>query len=160
MTNALRIVALLILALAGAILVVALRARGWSALPELALLPVIALGLSRGWPAGAALGLAVGWVVDLVPPGGEPLGLTPILYALAGSLAGRASRVGPVPVRWVALVVLAAAAVPIVGRLLVGAWQGAQLDLAAAGLTLAATTVAGVVLVPPLLRLDREEPAW
>jgi len=160
MTNALRIAALIALALAGAVLVIALRARGWSALPDLALLPVLALGLSRGWPAGAALGLAVGWLVDLVPPGGDPLGLTPILYALAGSLAGRASRVGPVPVRWVAIVVLGAAAVPVVGRLLLGAWQGQQLDLATAALTIAATVVAGVVLVPPLLRLDREDPAW
>jgi len=160
MTNALRIAALIALALAGAVLVIALRARGWSALPDLALLPVLALGLSRGWPAGAALGLAVGWLVDLVPPGGDPLGLTPILYALAGSLAGRASRVGPVPVRWVAIVVLGAAAVPVVGRLLLGAWQGQQLDLATAALTIAATVVAGVVLVPPRLRLDREDPAW
>ncbi|MGA8046139.1 MAG: rod shape-determining protein MreD [Dermatophilaceae bacterium] len=160
MTTALRIAALLALALAGAVLVVALRARGWSAVPELALLPVVAFGLSRGWPAGAALGLVVGLLVDLVPPGGDPLGLTPILYALAGSLAGRASRVGPVPVRWVAIVVLGSAAVPVVGRLLLGAWQGQQLDLATAALTLAATVVAGVVLVPPLLRLDREEPAW
>ncbi|KAB7743327.1 hypothetical protein GA707_14615 [Nostocoides sp. F2B08] len=160
MTNTLRIAALLALSLAGAVLVVALRARGWSAVPELALLPVIALGLSRGWPAGTALGLATGWLVDLVPPGGDPLGLTPILYALAGSLAGRASRVGPVPVRWVALVVLGSSAVPIAGRLLLGATQGQQLDLATAALTLASTTVAGIVLVPPLLALDRGEPAW
>ena len=160
MTTALRIAALVAIALAGAVLVVGLRARGWSAVPELALLPVIAFGLSRGWPAGAALGLAAGWLVDLVPPGGDPLGLTPILYALAGALAGRASRVGPVPVRWVAIVVLGSAAVPIVGRLLLGASQGQQLDLATAALTLASTTIAGIVLVPPLLALDRGEPAW
>lgn len=62
--------------------------------------------------------------------------------------------------RWVAIVVLGAAAVPVVGRLLLGAWQGQQLDLATAALTIAATVVAGVVLVPPRLRLDREDPAW
>jgi rod shape-determining protein MreD len=160
MSRLLRLAVFLVLTLVGAVLVVALRARGWSAVPELALLPVIALGLSRGWPAGAASGLVAGWLVDLVPPGGDPLGLTPILYALAGSVAGRASRVGPVPVRWVAIVVLGAAAVPVVGRLLLGAWEGQRLDLATAALSLAATVIAGVLLVPPLLRADREEPAW
>jgi rod shape-determining protein MreD len=161
MPRVLRAALALALVIAGAVLVVTLRARGWSVLPDLALLPVVALALSRGWLAGALLGLAAGWVVDLVPPGGDPLGLTPILYALAGSLAGRASRVGPVPVRWVAIVTCGAAAVPAAGRLLQGAWLGRQLDVVPTLTGLLASVVVGALIVPPLLRLDRgEEPAW
>ena len=151
----------LALTLVAAVLVVTLRARGWPVVPDLVLLPVVALALSRGWLAGALLGLAAGWLVDLVPPGGDPLGLTPILYALAGSLAGRGSRVGPVPARWVAIVTLGAALVPAAGRLLQGAWLGRQLDVGPAALGVLATVLVAALVVPPLLRLDRgREAAW
>ena len=161
MPGVLRTLLALALTLVAAVLVVTLRARGWPVVPDLALLPVVALALSRGPLAGALTGLAAGWLVDLVPPGGDPLGLTPLLYAVAGSLAGRGSRVGPVPVRWVAIVTLGAAAVPAVGRLLQGAWLGRQLDLAPAAWSLLATVLAAVLIVPPLLRFDRgDEAAW
>ena len=127
----------LALTLVAAVLVVTFRARGWPVVPDLVLLPVVALALSRGWLAGALLGLAAGWVVDLVPPGGDPLGLTPLLYAVAGSLAviamtlllrrmGLAGRIGLVVI---ALSVLLVAVVPVVGAppivpLLLGAIVG------------------------------------
>ncbi len=161
MPRLLRTLLALALTLVAAVIVVTLRARGWPVVPHLVLLPVVALALSRGWLAGALLGLAAGWVVDLVPPGGDPLGLTPLLYALAGSLAGRGSRVGPVPVRWIAIVTLGAALVPAAGRLLQGAWLGRQLDAVPTALGLLATVLAAVLVVPPLLRLDRgSEPTW
>jgi hypothetical protein len=147
----------LTLALVGAVLTVTLRARGWPVVPDLALIPVVAVALSRGWVAGALTGLAAGWMVDLVPPGGEPLGLTAVLYAVAGSLAGRGSRVGPVPGRWVAIVLLAAAAVPAVGGLLRAAWLGRPVEAAPSLLTVAATVVVGLLVVPPFVRLDRSE---
>ena len=103
MPRLLRTVLALLLTLLAAVLVVTLRARGWPVVPDLVLLPVVALALSRGWLAGALLGLAAGWVVDLVPPGGDPLGLTPILYAVAGSLARRGARIGPGPAPWGAI---------------------------------------------------------
>lgn len=155
----LRAVAALILSLVGAVVVVLLQARGWSVLPDLALLPVLALALSRGPVPGALLGLAAGWVVDLVPPGGEPLGMTALLYALAGSLAGLGRRVGPLPLRWVALVSLGAASIPAVGRLLHGAWLGQQLAPARAATQVAVTLLAAIILVPPLIRLDTGEEA-
>jgi cell shape-determining protein MreD len=147
----------LTLALVGAVLAVTLRARGWPVVPDLALIPVVAVALSRGWVAGALTGLAAGWMVDLVPPGGEPLGLTAVLYAVAGSLAGRGSRVGPVPGRWVAIVLLAAAAVPAVGGLLRAAWLGRPVEAAPSLLAVAATVVVGLLVVPPFVRLDRSE---
>ena len=131
MPRLLRTLLALALTLVAAVLVVALRARGWPVVP------------------------------DLVPPGGDPLGLTPILYALAGSLAGRGSRVGPVPVRWVAIVTLGAALVPAAGRLLQGAWLGRQLDVLPAALAVSATVLVAAFVVPPLIRLDRgREAAW
>lgn len=161
MPRLLRTLLALALCVVAAVVVVTLRARGWTVVPDLVLLPVVAVALSRGWLAGALLGLAAGWVVDLVPPGGDPLGLTPLLYALAGALAGRGSRVGPVPVRWIAIVTLGAALVPAVGRLLQGAWLGRQLEVVPTLLGLLATVVAAVLIVPPLVRLDRgSEPSW
>ena len=56
--------------------------------PDLVVLLVAASAVVRGPAQGALLGLAAGWVVDLVPPGGSPLGLTALLYAAAGATAG------------------------------------------------------------------------
>jgi rod shape-determining protein MreD len=157
MSVLLRTALALTLALVGAVVAVTLRARGWPVVPDLALIPVVAVALSRGWVAGALTGLAAGWMVDLVPPGGEPLGLTAVLYAVAGSLAGRGSRVGPVPGRWVAIVLLAAAAVPAVGGLLRAAWLGRPVEAAPSLIAVAATVVVGLLVVPPFVRLDRSE---
>ncbi|MDO5503241.1 MAG: rod shape-determining protein MreD [Actinomycetia bacterium] len=154
---ALRLGAAFLLCVMAAFVVVTLRARGWSVVPDLVLLPIIALGLSRGTMAGALLGLAAGWVVDLVPPGGQPLGLTALLYAAAGALAGRGTRVGPLPTRWIAVMALAAVAVPALGRLLHGAYQGTQLAPSAALLEAVATLLAALVIVPPLVRLDTHD---
>ena len=80
---------------------------------------------------------------------------------MAGAVPGRGSRIGPVPARWVAIVSLGAALVPVAGRLLQGAWLGRQLDVAQAALGLLATVVVAVLIVPPLIRLDRgREAAW
>lgn len=159
MGRAIRVIVALFLCVVAAVIVAVLQTRGWSIVPDLALLPVLALALSRGPVPGALVGLAAGWIVDLVPPGGQPLGLTALLYALAGSLAGLGRRVGPLPLRWVALVCLGAATVPTAGRLLHGAWLGQQLDLARAATLVAVTLLAAIIIVPPLIRLDTgEEP--
>ena len=157
MGAALRAVVAFVLIVGAAVLVVTLRARGWTVVPDLVLLPVIAFALSRGSVAGALLGLTAGWAVDLVPPGGDPLGLTALLYAAAGALAGRGRRLGRIPIRWVAVVSLGAALIPAAGRLLHGAWLGQQLDPTSAGLEVAVTVLVAVVVVPPLLRLDAGE---
>lgn len=149
-----------VLCVVAAFVVVTLRARGWSIVPDLVLLPVVAVALTRGSVVGALMGLGAGWVGDLVPPGGEPLGLTGLLYAAAGALAGRGTRIGPLPTRWIALVALGAAAVPAVGRLLHGGWLGQQVDVGRALIELAVTALVAVIVVPPLVRLDKGEDAW
>lgn len=156
----LRIVLPVALCVVAAFVVVTLRARGWAVVPDLVLLPVIAVALTRGSAVGALSGIAAGWVVDLVPPGGAPLGLTALLYAAAGALAGRGTRLGPLPTRWVALVSLGAALVPAAGRLLHGAWLGQQVSPVQALTEVAVTAVVAVVVVPPLVRLDKGDESW
>lgn len=156
----LRGVLALALCVVAAFVVVTVRARGWSVVPDLVLLPVVAVALTRGSAVGALAGLAAGWVVDLVPPGGEPLGLTALLYAAAGALAGRGTRLGPLPTRWVALVAVGAALVPAAGRLLQGAWLGQQTDLPRALTEVVVTVLVAIVVVPPLVRLDKGEESW
>lgn len=160
MHPALRTAVAFALSVVAAIVVVTLRARGWAVVPDLALLPVLAFALSRGATAGALLGLAAGWVVDLVPPGGQPLGATALLYAVAGAVAGRGVRLGPLPTRWIALVSLGAALIPAAGRILQGLWLGHQVDLTGAGLEVAATLLVAAIVVPPLVRLDTEDEQW
>src|SRR5690606_35554072 len=160
MHPALRTATAFVLAIIAALIAVTLRARGWTVVPDLALLPVLALALSRSSIAGALLGLASGWVVDLVPHGGQPLGATALLYAVAGAIAGRGTRLGPLPTRWIALMSLAAASVPAAGRLLQGLWLGHQVDPTSAGLEVAATLVVAVIVVPPLVRIDKEDEHW
>lgn len=156
----LRIVLPVALCVVAAFVVVTLRARGWAVVPDLVLLPVIAVALTRGSAVGALSGIAAGWVVDLVPPGGAPLGLTALLYAAAGALAGRGTRLGPLPTRWVALVALGAALVPAAGRLLHGAWLGQQVGPVQALTEVAVTVLVAVVVVPPLVRLDKGDESW
>jgi len=159
MARHLRTLVALALCVIAAFVVVTLRARGWPVVPDLVLLPVLALALTRGSIAGAALGLAAGWVVDLVPPGNTPLGLTAIIYATAGAVAGRGTRVGPLPTRWIAVVCLGVAVIPTAARLLQGAWLGQPLDVSRALTELAITTFAAILVVPPLVRLDETEGA-
>lgn len=158
--RALRAAAAVALCLLAVLVTVTLRARGWPVVPDLALVPVLAVGLSRGAIPGALLGLAAGWIIDLVPPGASLLGVTPLLYAAAGALAGCGTRLGPLPVRWVAVVALGVCLVPAVGRLLQGAWLGQQLDVTRTATEVVLTLLVAVIVVPPLVRLDKEDETW
>ena len=94
-------------------------------MPDLVLVLVVAWALLRGPVAGAAVGLAAGWLLDLVPPGSAHLGVQALTYAAAGAFAGRARIEGPVAAPRVALVALGASAVVegvgVLGALAVGA---------------------------------------
>lgn len=59
---------------------------------DLVVLVVAAAALMRGPTTGLLVGLAGGWLLDLVPPGADPLGATALAYALAGALLGLARR--------------------------------------------------------------------
>src|SRR6478735_3371531 len=56
--------------------------------PDLVLVGVVATAVLRGPVHGALVGLLAGWVVQLVPPVGSPLGLTPLVMMVAGLVAG------------------------------------------------------------------------
>lgn len=123
--------------------------------PDLVILLVAASAVVRGPVHGALLGLAAGWVVDLVPPGGSPLGLTGLLYSVAGATAGllyqSASRstVG-------ALLGLTTAAVVVelggVGLAILG---DGTVEVAAAATRTVTTLAVGLVALPAILGVDR-----
>lgn len=123
--------------------------------PDLVVVLVVSSAVLRGPVHGALLGLAAGWVVDLVPPGGAPLGVTALLYAAAGGAAGMLRRPGrPGPV--VPLVALTAAAVVVeAGRVALGVLGDSPLDLRAVAIRVAATVAVGLVALPALLGVDR-----
>ncbi|WP_392545112.1 rod shape-determining protein MreD [Oryzobacter telluris] len=136
-----------LLVLAAVLVAVTMGARGLSPVPDLALVLVVAWALLRGPLVGAAAGLATGWLVDLVPPGPTHLGVTALVYAAAGFVAGRTRVEGPVAAPRVALVALGAAvlveSVAVVGALAVSA----PVDLADLALRcLLTATVAAVVV--------------
>ena len=59
---------------------------------DLVVLVVAAAGLMRGPTTGLLVGLAGGWLLDLVPPGASPLGAGALVYGAAGLLLGLARR--------------------------------------------------------------------
>ena len=140
--------------LVGALVTAVLTARGTPAVPDLVLVVVVAAALGGGRLAGAATGLAGGWVLDLLPPAGSPLGAQALLYAVLGHLASRARRPGPTPLLWVAAVTGGAALLGELVRLVAALATGSPTDPVAALLRVLATATAGLVLVPLLARLE------
>lgn len=126
---------------------------GWA--PDLVLVGVVGTALLRGPVHGALVGLAAGWVVELIPPAGRPLGVTALAMALAGAAAGVAGtsslRLGlrsVLAVVGAALVVLTARAVAV--AVVEGSWDVSE------GVTrLAATGAAALVVLPVLLVVDQ-----
>lgn len=129
---------------------------GWvPAAPDLVVLVVVAAGLAGGPVTGALVGVAGGWLLDLVPPGAAPLGAGALLHLAVGGLAGTARRLVPwsaaVPVL---VVLLAETGVQAVRLVLAAAGTGAARPGEALG-TIAVTALAGVLFLPPLLALER-----
>lgn len=125
------------------------------AAPDLVCVVVVVAALRGGAISGALLGLAGGWLLDMVPPGTGSLGGTGLVYAAVGFAVGAGrgwvdhSPVSP------ALTVLASATalrtVGAVGDLVAGRPVG----WAAAGVSVLLTTLVGACVVPGLLRLQR-----
>ena len=124
-------------------------------LPDLVLPVVVAGALLSGPSRGALLGLAAGWLTDLVPPGSAVLGTAALVYAAAGLLAGAGRREGHAPWGWVAVVVTASAGVVQALRLMAAVLSGEPVSWGVAGLDLAATAALGVVLVPALVGAEQ-----
>ena len=123
--------------------------------PDLVLLVVAAAALLHRPSTGLLVGLAGGWLLDLVPPGAEPLGASALVYGAVGLLLGlgrhllAASPVLP----WVATG-LAAAVVLAVRGVTAAAGVGLVVvtDLAWSwGMTL----LVAVLLLPLLMGLER-----
>ena len=144
-----------LLLLVAAVASVTLAARSPLALPDLVLPVVVAGALRTGASRGALLGLAAGWVVDLMPPGSAVLGTAALVYAGAGLLAGAGRREGETPFGWVAFVGAAAAVLVTTGRLVVAALSGAAVEWPMVGMRLGLTVVLCAVLVPVLVSLEQ-----
>ena len=144
-----------LLLLVAAVVSVALAARSQLALPDLVLPVVVAGALRSGASRGALLGLAGGWLVDLMPPGSSALGSAALLYAGAGLLAGAGRREGETPFGWVAVVGAACAVLVTTGRLVVAALSGAAVEWPVVGMRLGLTVVLCAVLVPLLVNLEQ-----
>jgi len=123
-------------------------------LPDLVLIAVTASAVLRGPTHGALLGLAAGWVVDLVPPAGSPLGATALLYAVAGATAGSFHRQG---VRGPAIPLLAlgsAAVLLRLGDVVLAVLGDGVVDASAAATGVAVTVAVGSLALPVLIGLD------
>jgi rod shape-determining protein MreD len=144
-----------LLLLVAAVASVTLAARSQLALPDLVLPVVVAGALRIGASRGALLGLAGGWLGDLMPPGSAVLGTAALVYAGAGLLAGAGRREGETPFGWVAVVGAACAVLVTTGRLVVAALSGAPVEWPLVGMRLGLTVVLCAVLVPVLVSLEQ-----
>lgn len=123
--------------------------------PDLVLIGVVSTAVLRGPVHGALVGLAAGWVLELIPPVGAPMGLLAVTLMLAGAVAGSLRRTSagswlrPV----VALVV--AGVLVLTGRAASAVLAGGGLDLLAALATLTTTVGAGLLVLPVLVAVDR-----
>ena len=124
-------------------------------LPDLVLLVVVAGALLGGPSRGAVLGLAAGWLVELMPPGSAVLGLTSLLYAAAGLVAGAGRRQGRAPLGWVVVVTAASVGMVLAGRVVHAVVAGVTFDGARGGVWAGTTVAVGAVAVPLLVQAER-----
>ena len=123
--------------------------------PDLVLIGVVATAVLRGPVHGALVGLVAGWVVELVPPVGSPLGLTPLVLMLGGLAGGLFQRVSSRTLGRAMLALAAAGVVVLLGRY--ASTIAAEGSVSASeGLGRLASTVAvGLLALPVLLAADR-----
>ena len=141
--------------LASVLLVVTLGVRHVPVVPDLVLVLVVAWALLRGPVVGAGVGLAAGWLLDLVPPGSAHLGVQALTYAVAGAFAGRLRVEGPVAAPRVALVALGASTV-VEGVGVLGALAvGAPVDLGAVAVQCVLTATVAALVVPLVVAAER-----
>ncbi|GGL00478.1 hypothetical protein Sme01_36840 [Sphaerisporangium melleum] len=88
--------------------------------PDLVLMGVMFLALTRGAAAGAGIGFAAGLVTDVLPPAAHVIGQYALVFCLVGYLVGRAAERAPGfgAVTVIAMVILAPLLVAGVGGLL------------------------------------------
>lgn len=123
--------------------------------PDLVLLVVAAAALLHGPLSGAAIGLAGGWLLDLVPPGSALLGSTALAYLGAGWALGWSRRYAGWSSWWPVLAVAGTSAGLLALRALTAAAGAAPLVLVDLGWTWALTVLGAVLLLPALVGLER-----
>lgn len=123
--------------------------------PDLLAILVVSVGVSAGPVTGAAAGLVVGWLADLVPPGGHPLGAGALSYLVVGLLGAAAARWWRASVLAPALTAAAAAAMIQSLRLAARAATGQPMPVGAAAGIVLLTALVGALLLPPLVHWQR-----
>jgi uncharacterized membrane protein len=124
-------------------------------LPDLVLVGVVATAVLRGPVHGALVGLLAGWVVELVPPVGAPMGLVPLVTMMAGLAAGLFRRASSRSWLRPPAALLSATGVVLAGRTASAVLAEGNVEPAAGASGLVSTVLAGAVLLPPLLVIDR-----
>lgn len=130
---------------------------GLPARPDLVVIVVAAAALRHGWATGALVGLAGGWILDLIPPGGEPLGATALVLAAVGALMGTSARWARMSPAMPFLIVLAGGALVQGIRLVIALAQGTGgiVDPGRALWSVLLTGLFGLVLLPLFAQVER-----
>lgn len=127
--------------------------------PDLVLVVVASTALTRGAWSGALMGLGGGWLIDVIPPGAEPLGSSAVLYCTVGALLGASRRYvvsSPTAVPVLPLLSILGASLLVLSVRAVTAAAGfGSVDLGALAWTWLFTGVVAAVLLAPLVGLDR-----
>jgi len=122
------------------------------AVPDLVVVAVLAVAVSRGPLVGGLVGAGAGLVLDLIPPAAGPLGGWMLVLALAGAVLGRvAETYQPGPFTAMFLLAIGAGAV-VVARAAVLWFAGWALDVSVLGAAVASAAWA-LVLAPLALLL-------
>lgn len=123
--------------------------------PDLVVLVVAAAALLHRPSTGLLVGLVGGWLIDVVPPGAEPLGASALAYAACGLALGlgrRLTEISPV-LPWVGTALAAGAVLAVRG---VASAAGLGLALPAdLLLSWGMTLLVAVPLLPLLMGLER-----
>lgn len=131
------------------------------AMPDVMIVVVAVIALTKGPWLGVMIGLSGGWLIDLVPPGASPVGASALLYAALGASLGAARRHLAAPdsggllplIPWAAVAL--AGAVVLSVRMTTAAAGFGEADLAAVGWTWLLTIVLTPLMMPPLVWLER-----
>lgn len=132
-----------------------LGARGVPVPSSVLLVVVVAVGLVGGPLHGVLVGLLGGWVADVAPPGTDVLGVSALTHAVAGWLAGRATRVSGWPLWWPPVVTAGGWGIITSVPLLRALASGAPVDVPGLLADLALTALLALVAVPLLIAIDR-----
>ncbi|HKX68097.1 MAG TPA: rod shape-determining protein MreD [Intrasporangium sp.] len=123
--------------------------------PDLVLIGVVATAVIRGPVHGALVGLAAGWVVELMPPVAMPLGLAALTMMLAGIVAGSFRRSSARSVLRPLAALAVAATVVLAGEGATAVVAGGSVDLTASFTALGLTVGVALALLPFMVVVDR-----